>query len=168
MGSYSEWRKNRVAKETGGKQSSDRVSYIVNRHKSAMAAEQQKKAEAEKLNKINGIINKIDSRTQKLFNDYSATAKEKEKFLSGKASTYDNPMKYKPKFTSKSYVDEANSIKSYIEENKDYLSGEQYLAAMQNVNAFLDTDFTDSDKAFNEYYNAVQKSGGKENFEKAV
>ena len=168
MGSYSEWRKNRVAKETGGKQSSDRVSYIVNRHKSAMAAEQQKKAEAEKLNKINGIINKIDSRTQKLFNDYSATAKEKEKFLSGKASTYDNPMKYKPKFTSKSYVDEANSIKSYIEENKDYLSGEQYLAAMQNVNAFLDTDFTDSDKAFNEYYNAVQKSGGKENFDKAV
>lgn len=130
--------------------------------------EQQRKAETEKLNKINGIINKIDSRTQKLFNDYSATAEEKAKFVSGEASTYDNPMKYKPKFTSKSYVDEANSIKSYIEENKDYLSGEQYLAAMQNVNAFLDTDFTDSDKAWNEYYNAVQKSGGKENFDKAV
>ena len=85
--------------------------------------EQQRKAETEKLNKINGIINKIDSRTQKLFNDYSATAEEKAKFVSGEASTYDNPMKYKPKFTSKSYVDEANSIKSYIEENKDYLSG---------------------------------------------
>ena len=169
---YASWKKSKLGQSqdssTNNKSYSDKVSYIKNRDTAAALEEQQRKAETEKLNKINGIINEIDSRTQKLFNDYSATAEEKEKFVSGKASTYDNPMKYKPKFTSKSYVDEANSIKSYIEENKDYLSGEQYLAAMQNVNAFLDTDFTDSDKAWNEYYNAVQKSGGKENFDKAV
>ena len=169
---YASWKKSKLGQSqdssTNNKSYSDKVSYIKNRDTAAALEEQQRKAETEKLNKINGIINEIDSRTQKLFNDYSATAEEKAKFVSGEASTYDNPMKYKPKFTSKSYVDEANSIKSYIEENKDYLSGEQYLAAMQNVNAFLDTDFTDSDKAWNEYYNAVQKSGGKENFDKAV
>ena len=112
--------------------------------------------------KTNGIYERI----RKLYGDYNADVEERNKFVNGEEGYYSKLQAPGLQVTGEGFKKQAEDIKSYIEKNRQYLSDEGYKSAMDDLQKFIDTDSSENDEAFSDYYNSVSGYGGKENYDK--
>lgn len=117
---------------------------------------------------ISSRVNAISRDIESLYNDYYKDYTERSKYVLGADSKYENMQAPGLKVSMQSYKDRAKKIKQSIEDNKAFLTPEGYLAALQNVNSIIDTDTTEDDKTFSDYFNSVTAAGGREKYNKIV
>lgn len=117
---------------------------------------------------ISSRVNAISRDIESLYNDYYKDYTERSKYVLGVDSKYENMQAPGLKVSMQSYKDRAKKIKQSIEDNKAFLTPEGYLAALQNVNSIIDTDTTEDDKTFSDYFNSSAAAGGRDKFNKIV
>lgn len=117
---------------------------------------------------ISSRVNAISRDIESLYNDYYKDYTERSKYVLGADSKYENMQAPGLKVSMQSYKDRAKKIKQSIEDNKAFMTPEGYLAALQNVNSIIDTDTTEDDKTFSDYFNSVTAAGGREKYNKIV
>jgi hypothetical protein len=117
---------------------------------------------------ISSRVNAISKDIESLYNDYYKDYTERSKYVLGVDSKYENMQAPGLKVSMQSYKDRAKKIKQSIEDNKAFLTPEGYLAALQNVNSIIDTDTTEDDKTFSDYFNSSAAAGGRDKFNKIV
>lgn len=117
---------------------------------------------------ISSRVNAISRDIESLYNDYYKDYTERSKYVLGVDSKYENMQAPGLKVSMQSYKDRAKKIKQSIEDNKAFMTPEGYLAALQNVNSIIDTDTTEDDKTFSDYFNSVTAAGGREKYNKIV
>lgn len=117
---------------------------------------------------ISSRVNAISRDIESLYNDYYKDYTERSKYVLGADSKYENMQAPGLKVSMQSYKDRAKKIKQSIEDNKAFMTPEGYLAALQNVNSIIDTDTTENDKTFSDYFNSVTAAGGREKYNKIV
>lgn len=117
---------------------------------------------------ISSRVNAISKDIESLYNDYYKDYTERSKYVLGADSKYENMQAPGLKVSMQSYKDRAKKIKQSIEDNKAFMTPEGYLAALQNVNSIIDTDTTEDDKTFSDYFNSVTAAGGREKYNKIV
>lgn len=117
---------------------------------------------------ISSRVNAISKDIESLYNDYYKDYTERSKYVLGVDSKYENMQAPGLKVSMQSYKDRAKKIKQSIEDNKAFLTPEGYLAALQNVNSIIDTDTTEDDKTFSDYFNSSAAAGGREKINKIV
>lgn len=117
---------------------------------------------------ISSRVNAISRDIESLYNDYYKDYTERSKYVLGVDSKYENMQAPGLKVSMQSYKDRAKKIKQSIEDNKAFLTPEGYLAALQKVNSIIDTDTTEDDKTFSDYFNSSAAAGGRDKFNKIV
>lgn len=117
---------------------------------------------------ISSRVNAISKDIESLYNDYYKDYTERGKYVLGVDSKYENMQAPGLKVSMQSYKDRAKKIKQSIEDNKAFLTPEGYLAALQKVNSIIDTDTTEDDKTFSDYFNSSASAGGRDKFNKIV
>lgn len=117
---------------------------------------------------ISSRVNAISRDIESLYNDYYKDYTERSKYVLGVDSKYENMQAPGLKVSMQSYKDRAKKIKQSIEDNKAFLTPEGYLAALQNVNSIIDTDTTEDDKTFSDYFNSLAAAGGRDKYNKIV
>lgn len=117
---------------------------------------------------ISSRVNAISKDIESLYNDYYKDYTERGKYVLGVDSKYENMQAPGLKVSMQSYKDRAKKIKQSIEDNKAFLTPEGYLAALQKVNSIIDTDTTEDDKTFSDYFNSLASAGGRDKFNKIV
>ena len=117
---------------------------------------------------ISSRVNAISKDIESLYNDYYKDYTERSKYVLGVDSKYENMQAPGLKVSMQSYKDRAKKIKQSIEDNKAFLTPEGYLAALQKVNSIIDTDTTEDDKTFSDYFNSLAAAGGRDKFNKIV
>lgn len=117
---------------------------------------------------ISSRVNAISKDIESLYNDYYKDYTERSKYVLGVDSKYENMQAPGLKVSMQSYKDRAKKIKQSIEDNKAFLTPEGYLAALQKVNSIIDTDTTEDDKTFSDYFNSSAAAGGRDKFNKIV
>jgi hypothetical protein len=117
---------------------------------------------------ISSRVNAISKDIESLYNDYYKDYTERGKYVLGVDSKYENMQAPGLKVSMQSYKDRAKKIKQSIEDNKAFLTPEGYLAALQKVNSIIDTDTTEDDKTFSDYFNSSAAAGGRDKFNKIV
>lgn len=117
---------------------------------------------------ISSRVNAISRDIESLYNDYYKDYTERSKYVLGVDSKYENMQAPGLKVSMQSYKDRAKKIKQSIEDNKAFLTPEGYLAALQNVNSIIDTDTTEDDKTFSDYFNSLAAAGGRNKYNKIV
>ena len=117
---------------------------------------------------ISSRVNAISKDIESLYNDYYKDYTERSKYVLGVDSKYENMQAPGLKVSMQSYKDRAKKIKQSIEDNKAFLTPEGYLAALQNVNSIIDTDTTEDDKTFSDYFNSSAAAGGRDKYNKIV
>lgn len=117
---------------------------------------------------ISSRVNAISREIESLYNDYYKDYTERSKYVLGVDSKYENMQAPGLKVSMQSYKDRAKKIKQSIEDNKAFLTPEGYLAALQKVNSIIDTDTTEDDKTFSDYFNSSAAAGGRDKYNKIV